>query len=277
MAEHAWDVHYPQDLVRYIELFRVEYIPYDIYDKLLDEYLRQHVANRSLRVLSLGCGTGQHETNLAGAGHAVLGLDRDEESLRRARSNAAVGPTSPPRFLRADLLAEAELRVSLRGEEPFDVALMLGVQLSMADHGRAAMLAKAYLRDGGLFVAGLWGYDSGFDTNRATQESCVEIAGEAASDYAVRLNTYTYFREGGHHFIDWDAVYLYPGPDNVARIHRRHTDRIEVAPEVDGVDPLGMSADSAYSRLPSRALRECGEAMCLPHTYEYLAGWRKNA
>lgn len=272
---HSWEVHCPPELLRYVELFRVEFIPYEIYDALLDQYLRAHVDDRPLRVLSLGCGTGQHEANLAAVGHVVMGLDKDEESLRRARENCGALSTQP-KFVSADLLAEAELREVLRGEEPFDAAIMLGVQLSMAAHARAATLVRPHLRRGGAFVTGLWGYDQGFDTEHTTQESSVEIAGsECSADYAVRLNTYSYFREGPHYFIDWDAVYLYPGPDGVARIHRRQTDRIEVAPERDGCDPLGLERDGIFLLLPSRVLRECGEAMCLPHTYEYLVGWRK--
>lgn len=276
--EHEWNTHYPKDLLPYIELFRVEYIPYAIYDCLLDRYLRTHVGDRSLRILSLGCGTGQHEVNLAGLGHTVVGLDKDEESLRRAQNNAARKGVDV-QFYRADILAEAELRSVLCGvneDAAFDVAMMLGVQLGMADHARVATLVRGHLSVGGMFATGLWGYASNFDAERVVHESCIEIAvAKNRSDFAVRLNAYRYDRTGGQYYIDWDAVYLYPGPDNVARIHRRHTDRIEIACEREGVDPLGLESAETYLRLPAYALHECGEGMCFPHTYEYLIGWKK--
>lgn len=273
MTDRSWEVHYPEGLMEHIELFRVDYIPYETYDAVLAEYLGTHVASGRLKICSLGCGTGQHEVNLARAGHVVLGLDRSAESIALAERNAGEGIAVD--FCCADILREAGVAKAVGRRGPFDVAIMLGVQLSMADHAHAARVIRQHLRRGGAFVCGLWGYAEDFDYRERHHESCVEIAeGRRGNDFAVRLNTYTYVQEDSHFFIDWDAVYLYPGEDGLARMFRRQCDRIEVTPEREGHDPLGL-AGTTFERLPSRTLVECGEDMCLPHTYEYLAGWRK--
>lgn len=273
MAERTWTVRYPEGLVPYLELFRVDYIPYDTYDRVLCDYLREHVGREPLRVCSLGCGTGQHENNLVRAGHHVVGVDCHAESLDQARRNAADAGVELTLIL-GDITDEKSLAGALRDQAPFDAAIMLGVQLSMDDHARSALNISKYLRPGGAFVAGLWGYQDGFDPNLQTQESCVEIAGSATGGpFAVRLNTYSYYRDAERFMIDWDSVYLFPGPSGEARLHRRETDRMEIAPERSGIDPLGLQGVQ-FELLPARRLVECGDTMCLPHTYEYLIGWR---
>ena len=274
MKDHLWEVQYPDGLMEIIDLFRVDYIPYAEYDKLLDSYLRHHVDDRPLDICSLGCGTGHHEINLARVGHKVIGLDRNRESLEIARKKALEESVNLD-FRNANILHDGELANAVGNQKSFDAAIMLGVQLSISDHALAAHQIGKHLKTGGIFVSGLWGYMQGFDSTINHHESSVEIAGDPnSSKYAVRLNTYTYIRDGSCYFIDWDSVYLYPGKDNIARIFRRQRDRIEVNPERVGHDPLGLDT-AKFKMLPSRSLLEISKEMCLPHTYEYLIGWRK--
>lgn len=46
-------------------------------------------ANKSLKVLDVGCGTGRHSIELTKRGYAVTGIDLSETQLKRAREKAA--------------------------------------------------------------------------------------------------------------------------------------------------------------------------------------------
>lgn len=270
---NSWQVNYPKGLVRYLEMFRKEYIPYTVYDQQLATYLRKHQRPGNNRILSLGCGTGLHEANLSREGFHVVGLDKSDESLSIARRGLK-GRTNSVRFARANILSSREVDRVLKNFQRFDAVIMLGVQLSMCDHARAIRTCAKYLAKGGIFVTGLWDYEAGFDAEQTLHDSCIEIAtSESANEFAVRLNTYSYCRNGNQYFIDWDAVYLIPGPRHVARMYKVETNRIEVTPHGRVEDPIGLAA-SGWHTLPSMALVGCDD-MCLPHTYEFLAGWRK--
>ena len=102
------------------------------------------------RVLDLGCGTGGHAAPLAERGYQVVGIDRSEDMLARARARG-----SPATFLAADILG-----LQLGVAERFDAVVMmfavLGYQLSNADVLGALATVRRHLEPGGLFVCDAW-------------------------------------------------------------------------------------------------------------------------
>jgi 2-polyprenyl-3-methyl-5-hydroxy-6-metoxy-1,4-benzoquinol methylase len=74
-------------------------------------------ANKSLRILDVGCGTGRHAIELSKRGYTVTGIDLSESQLKRAREKAE-----------ADNLAidfRCQDARNLPFESEFDVAIML--------------------------------------------------------------------------------------------------------------------------------------------------------
>lgn len=278
ISPNNWQVlyskcHDPKALMKYTEYFRVEYIPYDIYDDILNKYFASHSLSGPLNICSLGCGMGQHEINLSKKGHRIIGIDKNEESIGLASNNAKKA-SEEIIFYQADIFDTKAMNSILKKYDPFDVVIMIGVGGSTHDHGQIAMSMLDYIKKGGLFITGLWGYNSDFDKEKVTQLSDIEIANSPdKQDYCVRISTYTYEHEKDFYYIKWDAVYLYPDEENLARIQRTQS-LIAVNPEELDKDPLDLP-DTHFEHLSSRRLLECGEMMTFPHTYEYLAGWRK--
>jgi len=82
------------------------------------DFIEQELgADRSKRILDVGCGTGRHAIDLVRRGYRVTGIDLSESQLERARQKAR----------------EAEVEVSflrrnardVRFEEPFDLMMMI--------------------------------------------------------------------------------------------------------------------------------------------------------
>jgi trans-aconitate methyltransferase len=107
------------------------------------------------RILDLACGTGQLTAEIAKCGAEVLGLDRSEEMLRKARANYP-----DITFVLADAAA-------FRFAQPFD-AVFSNAALHWVKNAPAAVdsIAQA-LRPGGRFVAEFGGKDNIASVQRA--------------------------------------------------------------------------------------------------------------
>lgn len=120
----------------------------DTLERLFEAHARDEVA----KVLDLGCGTGRHAVELAERGYDVVGVDRAEGMLERARSIAADRDV-PTRFELGDLR-------TTRLNETFDVVVMmfavLGYQTSDDDVTAALTTVRAHLVEGGLFAFDVW-------------------------------------------------------------------------------------------------------------------------
>jgi 2-polyprenyl-3-methyl-5-hydroxy-6-metoxy-1,4-benzoquinol methylase len=110
---------------------------------------RELGADRSKRILDIGCGTGRHAIELAKRGYRVTGFDLSEGQLRTAREKAAV----------AGVAVEFQRRDATRPHfsQEFDAAIMLcegAFPLMETDEKNYAILrhAGAALRPGGKLL-----------------------------------------------------------------------------------------------------------------------------
>ena len=121
---------------------------------LFERMFRELADERVHSVVDLGCGTGGHAIPLARRGYSVVGVDRSEGMLGRARTKAAgEDAASGPSF------REGDIRTIDLGQL-FDAALMpfavLSYQLSDADVQSALHAARRHLKPRGLLLFDVW-------------------------------------------------------------------------------------------------------------------------
>jgi SAM-dependent methyltransferase len=108
------------------------------------------------RVLELGCGTGLHALELSDRGYDVLGVDRSEDMIAKARTNAAARPPSAG----SSIFGVGDARTFRSDDAPYDavVALFHVLSYQTEDLDVKAMLstARAHLGHGGAFVFDCW-------------------------------------------------------------------------------------------------------------------------
>ena len=108
---------------------------------------QQHAANRSLRILDIGCGPGVFLAHLAKQGHLVLGIDRAEEMLREAKKKINSGYAVEALCIRADI---EELPLA---NDSIDITLCLGVLPYLGDDRRSLTEISRVLRKDGIVIA----------------------------------------------------------------------------------------------------------------------------
>lgn len=100
-------------------------------------------------ILDLGCGTGNHAVPLAQRGYEVVGVDRSEAMLARAREKAAGGVS----FALGDI---RDLRLGRTFDAVLVLFAVLGYQHSDEDVLAALRTARAHLRPSGLLLFDVW-------------------------------------------------------------------------------------------------------------------------
>jgi SAM-dependent methyltransferase len=120
---------------------------------------RELAAQAAGEVLDIGCGTGRVALDLARAGHAVTGLDRDPDLLAALRQRAAGLPVTT---VQADARAFA-----LHRRFALAVVPMQTVQILRGAEGRAAFLrcARDHLAPGALLALAVADALEGFDAS----------------------------------------------------------------------------------------------------------------
>jgi SAM-dependent methyltransferase len=105
------------------------------------------LSSSPLRVLNVGCGSGELCLLLAEQGHHVLGVDPGAEYIARAQAQATAHRLSDCAFQVADLETIA------RDASQYDVVFSTDVIEHIADDTRAALQLSALVRPGGsLFI-----------------------------------------------------------------------------------------------------------------------------
>ena len=110
-------------------------------------------ARRPVRtILSLGCGTGNHDLPLALRGFRVTGVDRSSGMLARYREKA-VAAGLPLDVRRGDLRSA---RLGRRFDAVISMFAVIGYQVTDRDLARALATCAAHLRPGGVLVFDVW-------------------------------------------------------------------------------------------------------------------------
>lgn len=106
-------------------------------------------------VLNLGCGTGNHDFELANFGYGVTGVDLSGEMLAAAQARLDSMPFTPhlPRFIQGDVR-------TVRLEKAFDAVISLfhvmSYQASNDDLRAAFATVNEHLAPGGCFLFDCW-------------------------------------------------------------------------------------------------------------------------
>lgn len=128
-----------------------------IVDKIEREALYAYLQPRAgLKLIDIGCGTGQYSLDLAGRGLEVCGVDVSPAMLIRARANAAAAGLTAS-FMEADALCLPF------GDKTFDLALSVTALEFVPDLPAALREAYRLLKAGGRLVVGLIGRNSSWE------------------------------------------------------------------------------------------------------------------
>jgi SAM-dependent methyltransferase len=104
------------------------------------------------RILDLGCGTGGHALILARRGYEILGVDRSDDMLQRARIKSEEIRVAA-KFIQGDI-------TSIDLAESFDVVIsmfaVMSYQTTNTTLARACEVAYKHLKRDGLFIFDCW-------------------------------------------------------------------------------------------------------------------------
>ncbi|WP_353852960.1 class I SAM-dependent methyltransferase [Dehalobacter restrictus] len=271
---NSWEITYPDGMVKFVDFFRAKNFQYEVYDKVVKDYLEEHSKISVDKICSLGSGTGRHEVQLAKMGYSIIGVERNQESLPILNALFAKEGISSIEVIEADFLNEEALKAKLTGYQ-FDCILLLFIPLSIEDVKKVVCLFEPYIKVGGVILTNqFFGYDDGFVPN-CTLSEC-DFADNpfqersTTSEFCVRLNTFKY----GDMIIDWTAVYIYYDNNHCLQMSRDR-DIIEVLGHDTYVETLRMANGSSMELLPVREVTECSLEMNMPKTSDYIVAWRK--
>ena len=121
----------------------------DLYEPFTRRLLLRGGIEPGMRVLDVGCGPGDVSfllSELVGADGSVVGVERDEQALERARRRAAESELHNVEFVLGDF-GEVEL-----AGDPFDALVGRLVLMYQADPVQAVSSAARHVRPGGLVV-----------------------------------------------------------------------------------------------------------------------------
>lgn len=118
----------------------------------LEELFRHHSRRKVRSVLSLGCGTGNHDLLLAARGFRTTGVDRSAQMLRHFREKR-VAAGAQVRIRRGDIRS---VRLGERFDAVISMFAVIGYQVTDRDLRRALATAAAHLERGGVFLFDVW-------------------------------------------------------------------------------------------------------------------------
>jgi len=118
-----------------------------------------------LKVLEIGCGTGEIGCSLAFNGAVVTEVDFCGESIKRAKQLAKKHDLDNIKFIELDLF---ELKEKLK--EKFDLVTIIGVAHHTRAPKKAFQTATQFVKDEGLVLLGLYNETSRIETTKKRKE-----------------------------------------------------------------------------------------------------------
>jgi 2-polyprenyl-3-methyl-5-hydroxy-6-metoxy-1,4-benzoquinol methylase len=154
-------------------------------------------ADKSLKILDIGCGTGRHAIELSKRGYTVTGIDLSETQLIRAREKAERD------HLSINFIKQDARNLSFNGE--FDMAIMLcegGFPLMETDEMNYEILkgATKSLRAHGKFI--FTTLNGLFPLYHSVEEFCASASGEGNATY--RSNTFDLMTFRDHNITEFE-------------------------------------------------------------------------
>jgi SAM-dependent methyltransferase len=197
-----------------------EYLDFNapLSDARADRIARELAARSPRTILDLGCGWGELllRTLVAAPGASGRGVDSDERSLARARTNAAVRGV--------DTRVTFEAGEAAAAHESADVVICIGADHAFGDQGAALAALHGLVRPDGrlLFGSGFWHREPSTEQAAAvgmTPSSLPDLAGlvEVAIEQGFRpLTIQSANRDEWEHFesgflADWEHWLLRHG------------------------------------------------------------------
>ena len=119
---------------------------------LIERLFSRYATTQARSILDLGCGTGSHALPLARRGYDVVGVDRSEAMLCRARKKAA-SLDRPAAFELGDI---REARLDRLFDAVIVLFAVLGYQATNDDALAVLRTARAHLDTGGLIFFDVW-------------------------------------------------------------------------------------------------------------------------
>ena len=113
-------------------------------------YVASHLKGKN--ILSLGCGTGRHDFELAKQGYQVIGVDLSESMLESARTSQKNNGLSVE-FVHSDLRS---LQLSRQFDSVYSLFHVISYQVTNQDVAQAFQTAWNHLSPGGIFCFDFW-------------------------------------------------------------------------------------------------------------------------
>jgi SAM-dependent methyltransferase len=158
--------------------------------RALAEHRSDLLRKPGLRILDIGCGTGESTLGIARLfpGASVVGIDVNEASLARARDLA--NRTAPDvRILRCDIVDELPRALTtgpLAGEPAFDVLVSSGVLHHLSDPAAGFQAARRVIAEDGLFLC--WVYSRYGRWDDQAVKALAQSVVPPSSAFAARAN-----------------------------------------------------------------------------------------
>jgi SAM-dependent methyltransferase len=121
----------------------------------VDRLLRQHGSGGG-ELLELGSGTGKHAIELARRGWQVVGVDRSEEMVVRAKNRNINSEETVRNAISFQVGDVRTVRVDQQFDSVISLFHVISYQTTNADLQAAIATAATHLRPGGLFLFDFW-------------------------------------------------------------------------------------------------------------------------
>lgn len=273
--EKNWQITYPEGMIKYVDFFRNELFQYQIYDSVVQKYIKKYSRIEVSTMCALGCGTGRHECELRRMGYDITGIERNKESFPVVKAVFEQNGVEPITMVEADFFNFDILKSKLQPQQ-FDCITLLFVPLSISDTLKLVDIFEYFLKPGGLFVSNQFmGYPEGFVPNISLSdndyaENPLQIHLPFADrEYCVRLNTYKY----NENIVEWTAVYIFTDENGNVRMSRDH-DIIDVLIKDNYRERL-IPQNQNMELLPIYEVHEINDNANIPMTTDCIVAWRK--